>query len=1119
MIHRVTNTVGCRTRGGVLAMAACFVGVFCAAAGDPVSKWVFESSSNLYAPPLVADVHPAAGLETILSDSEAKRLRCLDAQGHELWAYDGHWTKRIISAAALDVSSGLLTIGNADGRLCCIVASTGAERWQKEAGPVEWGGALWADIDGDGAAEIALGTEDRGVIALEADGTICWHTKGSDPNHAWSVRCPLAAADIDNDQKTELFGCGAWGPFCLNGDGSLRWEHCTGDDFLSAPVLVQTDSAWRLYCTSRNDGLLWAFDAATGTPTWSKSLFGNADAYSGSAIATGDINQDGIPEIVAGDLSGHLHAFTEEGSLLWVFSAQQATHINATLGDVDGDAQIEVLAACGDHNLYCLDANGQLKWKFAADLRLIFPPTLSDIDQDGKTDVLFGGSDHKLRCLTLGGRYRPELMPWPSRRLNPAQTASRNAADQIQYALVTRELFVDGDFEVDKTGETLTPCPEGSALLAQRKLLPKGWLLEPQNGKSALDDTVAFTGKRSMRLQGPVTLRTKPIALEAGLKEVAVSLHAKSEGAMLCSVEWTDMQGRINTPPNDLPSPPAQDGWVEYRQDHLIPPVSAKWMQVACSFAEGQIAWVDGAEIQGAFNEMRQARALVNQVGYDVGAPKLFTVQANWKAAAARFVLVRPDESEAFQGELTHAGRIQGCYGQDWGYEYWRGDFSTFNEPGQYRIRILLDEAQDLSWPFEIGKDLLWERTARPAYLFFYYQRCGMEIPGFHKACHLDDAIGPDKQQYELWGGWHDAGDYNKYHNAPYVYGLGRAYGIQQKRFDVQDEDHNGVGDFLDEIIWGGEHARRMIAPDGSAYGGITSGYGYWGPPELETDNKPGTGDERPVGNPATGHDPGIHTAALARIAALAPDPKPWIEPAERSLRWSLEHNQRGVSQFSAAIDLYRATHDEKYTALARELFPGIGAAPEVVDAVKRFDETFQEDHAEALRAAVIAHAEEILPLAENPFGVYTFGPKEQPNFFGTPAAGGGWHIGTSSRLMEAANFVALAHQYTPDPRYLKFIYDQFNWTLGTNPFDISLMEGQGSAFPPSYHQRLTFGGVKRGAVPGSVINGITWRAQGDDRPFLDMSGADIPAFESNEVWLPHNTNYLNALANLYQVR
>ena len=50
--------------------------------------------------------------------------------------------------------------------------------------------------------------------------------------------------------------------------------------------------------------------------------------------------------------------------------------------------------------------------------------------------------------------------------------------------------------------------------------------------------------------------------------------------------------------------------------------------------------------------------------------------------------------------------------------------------------------------------------------------------------------------------------------------------------------------------------------------------------------------------------------------------------------------------------------------------------------------------------------------------------------------------------------------------------------------------------------------------MPGSVCNGITWGAVGEDRPYFDMSGLDIPNYASNECWLPHNTAYLNAIVN-----
>jgi endoglucanase len=418
------------------------------------------------------------------------------------------------------------------------------------------------------------------------------------------------------------------------------------------------------------------------------------------------------------------------------------------------------------------------------------------------------------------------------------------------------------------------------------------------------------------------------------------------------------------------------------------------------------------------------------------------------------------------------------------------------------------------SQAFEVGKDLLWQKTARPAYRFFYYQRCGMEIPGFHKPCHLDDATDPGHtQQWDLTGGWHDAGDYNKYHNAPYVLGLAWSYEREQALFDSQDEDKNGRGDFLDEILWGADHATKMIAPDGSAYGPISAGYGFWGPPEIETDNKPLTGDERPTSGP--GSDPAVHAAAVAKAAKFTKDAK-YIEAAARALQYCLDRNQKGPLQFSAAIDLYLATNDEKYAQLAREMAPSIGGGE--VDALELYDRVFKEDHSAKIREALKAEAESLLANARNPFGVWTFGPPEKPNFFGTPEKGEGWHVGNSERMFQAASRMALAYRYNPDPHYLEYIYDQFNWTLGVNPYNISLMEGVGKTFPPSYHQRLTFAGVPRGAVPGSVVNGITFMAPGDDRPYFDMRGLDIPSFESNEVWLPHNTAFLNALTGLEEI-
>ncbi len=1100
--------------------------VICLSAGAsaaPTLKWTYKAKSTLYAPPLVADVHPEPGCETIISDADVRVLRCIDARGTQIWEYKGGWTRRLTSSAALSTTArpgrSTLLIGGSDGMLVCLDAATGTRLWEERVGTIEWGAAIWADIDGDGRDEAIAGTGTNGVCAFNADGTKRWTYRRHQGERNLVIRCPIATADVDADGKDEIFGAEHWGTFCLNGDGTLRWNQLTGDDFVSTVTVADADhnGAPELYACSHDDDATFCFDARTGAVKWKAAMLGPADVYPSSSIAVGDIDRDGYDEIIVADALGSVYRFTHAGELVWIFETEKRTYAAPSLGDVDGDGEIEVIVTCGDHYLYCIDADGRLEWRYAADLRLMYPATIADVDNDGKTDILFCGSDKTLRCLTLDGRHRPGLLPWPSRRFDAAQSGSSfgKRVPTARTVVESRSLLADGGFEQGKVTADAKEYPKDGALLDQRARQPRGWNALSTDARSfALDTTVAHSGDASVKTvagETPFVFVSDPIAVDRDLESVRASIYAKG-GTPKARLQWVGLSGLLREDPFEQTG--ESEGWMRFETSERTPPREARSLYLVCETAPGQTTWWDAAEVEGRFAHDRVLRALVNQVGYDVGAPKRFTARSTFRAQSATFELITEDGSAAFSAPLQHAGRIQGAYGHDWGYEYWRGDFTDFDTPGTYSVNITLDAETDVSWPFEIADNVLWDKTAVPAYRFFYYQRCGMAVPGFHGACHLDDAASPDgKTQHELWGGWHDAGDYNTYHNAPYVLGLARAYGLRKEVFDRYDEDNNGVADFRDEIMWGGEHSRRMIAPDGSAFGTITSGYGFWGPPELETDNIPGTGDERRIRGNETGNDSANHLAAMAKIAAFVDDKTPWIEAAERALKWALDNDKRGPVQFSAALDLYVATKDTEYATLAKDLFPGV--SPDVVHAVRLYDSLFGEDHSAELCEKLVAKTEEILRLADNPFGLYTHGTKEHPNFFGTPTDTGGWHVGNSSYVLSAANTVAMAYQYNPDPRYLAFVYDQFNWILGNNPYDISLMEGCGSAFPPTYHHRYAFSGVPRGAVPGSVVNGITWRAAGDDRPHVDMRGLDIPDFEPNEVWLPHNTNYLNALANL----
>ena len=1104
-----------------LATLALFLFLSSISQGDqPHLKWVYEGKGTLYAPPLATDVHPSHGLEILISDAEVRTLRCIDATGEEIWSFRGDWKKRLTAGAAVSHHTSykgpVAVIPGSDGLLWCVDAGTGRGIWKREIGSVTWGSALWADLDGDGLDEVVAGTEGS-VVALDDHGKERWTFQRSEGDPSLNIQSPICSCDIDGDGKSEIFGLDQFAVFCLRPDGTPRWVNYPGD-VLSGPLIVSDidhDSCPELFCGMDQETGAMAWNADEGTLSWRFPMPGSP-----TGIATGNLDHLGNEEIVVADDQGLVHALRADGALLWSARFSEQAGAGVSLGDVDGDDEIEILLASGDHWLYCLDSTGRLEWRSNADLRILGTATIADVDRDGKIEWLFCGSDHKLRCLSLDAPWNPALVPWPSSRVDERLTGSAFARKKpsLEAAVFTfRPLLAYSDFETAQATDPSATYPKESDIGQRRTVRPAGWVPEKNTSVAwRLDADPSHDGSKILNVAGALILLSNPVPVDTSLHQVSAKVRGQGPGTLSARLRWCGTQGILRE--DDLAAPASADdgqGWVPLQLEESLPPQGALTVCMVLETGAKGGCWA-GPQLRGTFRVLPKAQVLVNQVGYDVGAPKRFTVQTNFEAEEdATFSVIEEDGTETFSGKLSNEGRILGHFGNDWGHAYWRGDFSSVDKPGRYNVRVSVGEVSSLSWPFEIGGSLIWERTARPAYRFFTYQRCGCEVPGFHAPCHLDDGITIDGTHYDLSGGWHDAGDYNTYQNAPYVYGLARAYGIQRKAFDGQDEDGNGIGDFLEEILWGGDHSRRMIAPNGSAFGAITSGYGFWGPPSIETDNLPDTGDERPLNPPGWDCDSRVHAAAMARIATFVEDKDPWIEAAERAVAWSIQGEKKGPHLFSACVDLYAATGQEKYARLARELLPRVAADETIVDAIQRYDDVFGEDHSEQLRRVLKAKAEETLKLADNPFGVLTFGPVESPNFFGTPKDGNPWRVGTNSHLCQGASLMALAHAVAPNQRYLAFIYDQINWILGTNPFNVSLMEGTGSTFVPTYHNRLLFAGVPRGAVPGSVINGITCERPGKDVPYLDMSGVDIPNYSANECWLPHNTHYLNLLANL----
>jgi len=180
-------------------------------------------------------------------------------------------------------------------------------------------------------------------------------------------------------------------------------------------------------------------------------------------------------------------------------------------------------------------------------------------------------------------------------------------------------------------------------------------------------------------------------------------------------------------------------------------------------------------------------------------------------------------------GGSIHRREGDGCGAR----EVWWVDFSPFRTGGRYHLFSAALGAR--SYEFVIAPDV-YADVMRTALRTFFLQRCGRAKPRAYAgswadegACHrADAATAPargqrDRGRRDLAGGWHDAGDYNKYvwrAASTAILFLLRAWEDDPQAFPDGGlgipESGNAVADVLDEVRWELDFFLRMQLPDGS---------------------------------------------------------------------------------------------------------------------------------------------------------------------------------------------------------------------------------------------------------------------------------------------------------------
>ncbi len=631
--------------------------------------------------------------------------------------------------------------------------------------------------------------------------------------------------------------------------------------------------------------------------------------------------------------------------------------------------------------------------------------------------------------------------------------------------------------------------------------------------------------------------------LPASTDRVQLSGWARTEGSASASILacWMDDAQKVLRVDA---GPEVRGGdWQQITLVPETPPEQAHTVRLVALVRKGR-AWFDEFDLLHLRPQNRVVRVLANQVGYELTGPKSAVVATNFFPADVSTVgvqLVDAAGKVAAEKQVPASGRVYNGKSDDWGWYFWRADFSELREPGTYKVVAVVDGARGASFPFVVDRGAALNQTAQSAVDFFFIQRCGFEVPGWHKACHLDDAKAADGTHVDVSGGWHSAGDYNKpmwqFGDSGASYALATAVAAQPQVFGRFDRDGSGPSDALDEAWWGAKFLAKMQTADGALRGDVLQGPGRtwmrWEAPDLHTDNKIGTDDD-PVIATAPGNVPLTVAAwaSLARALDARGAEHDYVQRAERL--WSfLTSAPAAVDNpllLIGAVEMHRTTKDDKYLEFARRgaaallksqrangSFPGdCGDHGDLAAAgLAQFALQYRDDSlAESIRAALTRYLEFCIARTDNPFGLTRQGTESPEATFFHPTVGMGVNFWILSRAWSAL----LVHQLTHDPRALVYATDQIDWVLGKNPLNLCMFEGHGGLNPPRYHHRYNMiAGKPRGAVPGAIPNGIVRDMGIADRAGFDMSraGGRSPSFRTSEPWLVHNMFYLLATSAL----
>lgn len=520
----------------------------------------------------------------------------------------------------------------------------------------------------------------------------------------------------------------------------------------------------------------------------------------------------------------------------------------------------------------------------------------------------------------------------------------------------------------------------------------------------------------------------------------------------------------------------------------------------------------------------------LNSIGFPPDAPKRATVVVPDGARATEFTLRRAGTEEVvWRGQLGPTVRSTAT---DTDESVRVADFSAFRETGRYQVDV---PGAGRSPEFVIGRDA-WNEAYWLVARGLSLWRCGSptgvhgEWRGqvfAHGPCHLEDGwldhAGGGHVRRSATGGWHDAGDYNKYIvNAGYSLGLlFKAWEhfrprIERVALDLPAAERaNTVPDLLDEMRWELDWFFTMQAEDGRVHHKLSQlDFRYWGAPDQDVTPRYFT----TWSTNATAHFVAVMAMAARHYAefdaafgerCLAAARRSWaclerhpenVKPEQEAFKTGAYDVPDAAGRLWAAAEMWATTRDPKFLAeferrAAKEEFtlrgPTWGDVRDFGLATYLENEAVGRDAqlVARLRSQLLAQADRIVAVA----GAHPYG---------RPLGGeaGTWYWGANGDTASQTFLLHLANRIQASAERRGAAAHAIGFLLGRNFHGRSYVTGLGHQPPAHPHDR-------RGepAWPGYLVGG----GHPTGRSWVD----EMADFRQNEIALNWNAALIYALA------